>query len=182
MSAALATFQIKVELHWEFKIDSYISHIRMRYFIPRPLNTPTAVIVYALILKQTRVNPNADTDVIEHRDVKQGGFVVISISQNQEHIVVKPSSERKKQHLLIINYFWEVSFKNNFRHLLTEANHTKSAIALGLELWEQNEARNFAKQNMNIKQGVPFCAWPDVKVFPFKTRSNAQWPCTTTDV
>lgn len=75
----------------------------MRYFIPRPLNTPTAVIVYALILKETRVNPNAD--VIEHRDVKQGGFVVISISQNQEHIVVKPSSERKKQHLLIINYF-----------------------------------------------------------------------------
>lgn len=77
----------------------------MRYFIPRPLNTPTAVNVYALILKETRVNPNADTDVIEHRDVKQGGFVVISISQNQEHIVVKPSSERKKQHLLIINYF-----------------------------------------------------------------------------
>ena len=75
----------------------------MRYFIPRPLNTPTEVIVYALILKETRVNPNAD--VIEHRDVKQGGFVVISISQNQEHIVVKPSSERKKQHLLIINYF-----------------------------------------------------------------------------
>lgn len=68
----------------------------MRYFIPRPLNTLTAVIVYALILKETRVSPNADTGVIEHRDVKQGGFVAISISQNQEHIVVKPSSERKK--------------------------------------------------------------------------------------
>ena len=63
------------------------------------------LVVYALLLKQTRVNPNADTDVIEHRDVKQGGFVVISISQNQEHIVVKPSSERKKQPLLIIDYF-----------------------------------------------------------------------------
>ena len=34
----------------------------MCYFIPRPLNTPTAVIVYALILKETRVNPNADTE------------------------------------------------------------------------------------------------------------------------
>ena len=34
----------------------------MCYFIPRPLNTPTAVIGYALILKETRVNPNADTE------------------------------------------------------------------------------------------------------------------------
>ena len=77
-------------------IDSYISHIRMRY-LARPLNSSTTVIVYALILKETRVNPNADNDVIQHRDVKQGGCVAISISQNQERIVVKPSSERKKK-------------------------------------------------------------------------------------